>query len=126
METLQFDSGVRCFQVNDGGVLRFNPADPNVFARFLEAGEKLAAMEQKLTGNSGEELLTQMRKIDGEVKALLGYVFGPGNDFEDIFRGVNLLAAAGNGQRVITNFLAALEPILLEGAQQCARAEAAK
>lgn len=124
MEKLQFDSGVRCFQVNEGGFLRFNPADPNVYARFLAAGEKLTAMEQTLTAASGQELLAQMTAVDARVKALLGEVFGPGNDFEDIFRGVNLLAVAGNGQRVITNFLEALEPILLEGVQTCARAEA--
>ena len=34
--------------------------------------------------------------------------------------GVNLLAMASNGQRVIGNLLDALQPVLLDGARQCA------
>ena len=41
MEKIQFDSGVRSYRINGGGILRFNPGDPNLYSRFLEAGEKL-------------------------------------------------------------------------------------
>ena len=55
------------------------------------------------------------------MKQVLGWVFAPGNDFDKILGGVNLLAVANNGQRVVTNLLDALQPILLEGAERCAR-----
>lgn len=35
-----------------------------------------------------------------------------------------LLAVAGNGERVITNLFAALQPVLEAGARQCADAKA--
>lgn len=125
MDKLQFDSGVRCFKVNGGACLRFNPADPNLLQRFLEAEQKLSAVEETLT-RSGEAPLELLARADREIKRLLADIFGPGNDFDAIFQGMNLLAVAGNGERVITNFLAALEPVLLRGARSCAKAEAAK
>ena len=47
-----------------------------------------------------------------------------GNDLDAVLGGVNLLAMGSNGQRVIANFLTALEPILAQGVRQCAAAEA--
>ena len=32
--TLSIDTGIQEFQINNGGVLRFNPSDPNVYNRF--------------------------------------------------------------------------------------------
>ena len=34
---------------------------------------------------------------------------------------MNLLAVADNGERVITNLLAALQPIMVSGAEKCAQ-----
>ena len=31
MEKLSFDTGIREYDVNGNGVLRFNPSDPNVY-----------------------------------------------------------------------------------------------
>ena len=125
MRNIQFDSGVTEFAVN-GGVLRFNPGDPNVYARFCEAVEQIKGLEQELVQKAGgseeaPELIRLMAEADRELKQILGWVFGPGNDFEKVLGGVNLLAVASNGERVITNLFAALEPILVEGAQRCAR-----
>ena len=41
MEKISFDSGVKSYKINGTGVLRFNPGDPNVYARFLQAADKL-------------------------------------------------------------------------------------
>ena len=49
MEKLNFDSGVKEYKINGGGVLRFNPGDPNVYARFLEAADKIRDVETALT-----------------------------------------------------------------------------
>ena len=126
MEKLNFDSGVQTFRVG-GGVLRFNPSDPNLYARFLEAADKLTALERELTEQApGGDAIALLQEADRRVKDLLRQVFGGDNDLDAVFAGVNLLAVGGNGERVLTNFLAALEPVLTRGARACAKAEAGR
>ena len=130
MEKLQFDSGVKSYRINGGGVLRFHPGDPNLYSRFLEAVEKFRALEQELAGKcaaeetAGVDILGFLEEADGKMKQLLNWIFGGGNDFHKLLEGVNLLAVADNGERVITNLLQALEPVLLEGAKRCANQQA--
>ena len=119
MEKLTFDTGLQSYRVNGGGVLKFNPGEPNLYARFMEAVEKLRDLETQLQQPQMEGLQAMCR-LDKEMKEILGWVFGPGNDFEAIFSGVNLLAVTTSGQRVITNFLQALLPVLTQGAKRCA------
>ena len=96
----------------------------------MEAVEKLQTLEAELTGQAdgaeNRQILELMVQADEKMKGVLNWVFGPGNDFHKILGGVNLLAVAGNGERVVTNLFAALEPVLVEGAKQCARREAAR
>lgn len=137
MEKLNFDSGIKEYQMN-GGVLRFNPSDPNVYARFMESVDKIKALEEKLVADakaqitpenedlSGEVVLRLMAKADREAKKLLSWVFGAENDFDKLLCGVNLLAVGSNGERVITNLFAALTPIITEGAESCAKLQADK
>ncbi len=132
MEKLQFDSGLRSYCINGGEVLRFNPCDPNLYARFLESVEKLKAVEAELTRQAapetvqGEEIVQLMYQADAKMKSILNWVFGGDNDFHKILQDINLLAVAENGERVVTNLFAALEPVLVEGAKRCAGEEAAK
>lgn len=130
MENIQFDSGIRTYRINGEGILRFNPGDPNVYARFLEAVEKLKEAEKELTEQAETAKDTQIVelvvKADREMKQILNWVFGEGNDFSQILKGVNLLAVADNGESVITNLFAALEPVLIAGAKRCAGDLAAK
>ena len=130
MEKIQFDSGVRSYRINGGEILRFNPGDPNVYARFMEAVEKLQSVEEELVKTpetaQPEEILKRMSQADEKMKEILNGVFGGDNDFKKILKGVNLLAVADNGQRVVTNLFEALEPVLVEGAKRCAGELAAK
>jgi hypothetical protein len=129
MEKIQFDSGVKEYRINGTGVLKFNPGDPNVYARFLEAAQKIQALEQELAEQAkalegredGAQVVKLMAQADKQMKQVLGWVFGNGNDFDKILGGVNLLAVAGNGERVVTNLFHALQPILVAGAESCAR-----
>lgn len=107
METLKFDSGVKSYKVG-GGVLRFNPADPALYSRFLEAAQALQQLQPK-----------DFTEADAAVRAQLQKVF-PDAALGDIFPG-NLLAMCGNGKLLIENFLEAMEPILLAGARSYAR-----
>lgn len=130
MEKIQFDSGIRAYRINGGGVLRFNPGDPNLYARFLEAVEKLRAVEQELTRQAEDvqdaNIVMLMTQADEKMKGILNWVFGGENDFQQLLNGVNLLAVADNGERVVTNLFGALEPVLVEGAKRCADEQAAK
>lgn len=135
MKKLIFDSGVQEYQLVEGGKpLRFNPSDPNVYARFMGAMDKLPAIEDELVSKaknlerseadaqtSGAEVLKLMEEADRKVKQLLNEVFGGGNDFHEILCGVNLLGVGSNGERVITNLLTALQPIMVSGAEKCAQ-----
>ncbi len=129
MEKIVFDSGVREYKLNGMGILRFNPGDPNLYARFLEAADKIRLMEQTMVeqakadsakGDSGK-IVQLMQEADRQMKDVLSWVFGAGNDFDKLLGGVNLLAMAGNGQRVVTNLFTALQPILISGIESYTR-----
>lgn len=133
------DYGVREYQLTaHGAPLVFNPGDPNVYARFLESREKITAVEKEMTAKAnvisaqkgtsefGEENLRIMRETDRRIKNILNEVFGHGNDFDKILEGVNLMAVANNKERVVTNLLNALMPIMEEGAKECADDEIGK
>lgn len=127
MEKLKFDSGIREFDLGTGTALRFNPGDPNLYVRFLAAAQKVQAVEQELvqqaealgSSDSGEAVLTLLQNADKKMKEILSWVFE--NDFEKILGGMNLLAVGKNGQRVIANLFEVLQPVLVAGAQACAK-----
>ncbi len=127
MEKISFDSGIREFQLGDCGVLRFNPGDPNLYARFLEAEAKIQAAQEALSRKAsqlgedtdGSGLLLLLKEADSTIKEVLGWVFGPGNNFEELLGGVNLMAVGSNGQRIITNLFTALTPVLTKGVACC-------
>lgn len=128
MEKISFDSGIREYRLNGSGVLRFNPCDPNLYVRFLEAADKISALEKELMaeakgkedGESGENVVQLLQSADKSMKSLLSWVFGQENDFDKLLGGVNLLAVGSNGERVVTNLFHALQPVLLAGAKTCA------
>ena len=128
MEKIQFDAGQRSYRINGGGILRFNPGDPNLYSRFLEAVDKLKEVEAELTRQAAEaegaQIVKLMMQADEKMKTILNWVFGPENDFQKLLNGVNLLAIADNGERVVTNLFTALEPVLVEGAKRCAGQQA--
>lgn len=127
MEKIQFDSGVKEYRLNGTGVLRFNPGDPNLYARFSEAVEKIQALEQEMQAQAeGTDIVQLLQSADRKMKEILSWVFGSGNDFDKLLGGVNLLAVAGNGQRVVTNLFDALQPILLAGAERCVQEKTAQ
>ena len=124
MEKIRFDSGIKEYKLGDGGVLRFNPADPNLYARFLEAAEKIGALEQELSQQAklveeqdGTQIVTLLQDADRKMKQTLNWVFGNATDFDELLGGVNLLAMGSNGERVVSNLFTALQPVLLSGAK---------
>lgn len=129
MKTLHFDSGIVEYKLCGDGALRFNPGDPNLYARFLEAAEKIREIEKHMAEqakaidpqDSGTGVVRLLQDGDRRIKDTLSWVFGQGNDFDKLLGGINLLAVGSNGERVVTNLFAALQPVLLAGAERCAR-----
>lgn len=127
MENL-LDTGVEEFKIAGGGVLRFHPGDPNLYARFLQAEKEIQAMEQAFAekAKTSAQALALMGQADGEMKALLNRVFGGDNDFDKALGGVNLLAVDAEGQSLASRLFQALEKILTDGAKRFARQQAEK
>ena len=107
METLKFDNGVKSYKVG-GGVLRFNPADPALYDRFLEAAQALQTMSP-----------ASFAEADSAVRQQLQKAF-PDADLSAVFPG-NLLAMCRNGKLLVENFLEAMEPVLLAGVRSYSR-----
>lgn len=128
MQKLNLDLGIREHEIG-GGVLRFNPSDPNVYARFAEAGKRFSAVEKKLVAKAkeagseapGKVMLELMADADREMKEILTWIFGTHNDFDAIFCGINVMGVGDNGERAITNFIHAIQPIVEAGAKKCAK-----
>lgn len=136
MENLNISIGIKQYQLVDGGaVLAFNPGDPNVYARYMDALPKIKAVELEMAAkaknvnasdaDAGEKSLQIMRETDIRMKSLLNSIFGADNDFDKILKGVNLMAVTENGNRVINNVLYALTPIMTAGAKECVSTEVA-
>lgn len=139
METqkLFVDDGFIRFEINDNGVLKFNPSDFNVYERFYALIKELPEIEKKYvadveaTATIGEMTDTDLvgreliraREIDKAVKNKLSAVFGVGNDFDQLLGGVNVFAVARNGERVITNLLNALYPYVEDGIKKLTDSE---
>lgn len=131
MKKLNIDLGIEEFQLG-AGVLRFNPRDPNLYARFMDSQAKIEEVEKELVEKgktlpedataeeTGRLVLAIMAEADAKTKALLNEVFGHGNDFNTLLEGVNVMAVGANDERVITNILMALLPIIEEGAAKAA------
>lgn len=121
-----FDLGIKEYEIGMG-VLRFNPGDPNVYHRFMEADEKLRAVEERLVkkatdvGDDPAAGLKLIAEADREAKTVLSWVFGEQNDFDQILGGANLLGVGTNGERILTNLIHALTPIIQQGATECAK-----
>ena len=128
MQKLNFDLGLKEYEIG-GGVLRFNPSDPNVYARFVEASKRLSAVEERLVAKAnevgeqapGEVMLQLVADADRETKEILADIFGAHNDFDAIFCGTNIMGVGNNGERIITNFIHAIQPIMEAGAKKCAK-----
>ncbi len=125
MENL-LDVGVEEFRIAGGGVLRFHPGDPNLFARFLEAEKEVQALETQFAekAEEGVSVLTLMAEADTKMKGILNGVFGGDNDFHKALGGVNLLAVGADGRNLASHLFEALEKILTAGAERFAKAQA--
>ena len=127
MNQLHVDLGVEEYALGSGA-LRFNPADPNLYARFLELEQQMQSLQKDLTRSSEKakdayDVLKLLEETDRQLKDLLTRVFGPENDFSRLLQGVNLLAVAANGSTVVENLLGALEPVLTRGAERFVQAQ---
>lgn len=123
---ITIDTGVKEYEINGNGVLRFNPSDPNLYKRFMSLSSDVGVMEEEVKNADETNALDIMEKYDRRIKEKLSYVFGTGNDFDKLLGGVNVMAVSGTGELVITNVLNALRPLIEDGIKEYAKATAAK
>lgn len=126
-----FDTGLRTYQINEKGVLRFNPSDPNVYKRFKDILIQLEDFKKEYKAqteniNGGSEAIDLLADYDQRMKKTLAHAFGKENDFDSIFEGANIMAITKNGEMVITNFLEAIRPVIEDGIKSYAKIEAQK
>lgn len=140
-QKLVIDDGLIRLDINGNGILKFNPSDFNVYERFYALTKELPEIERKyhaeveivpaeLTEHDVQELtgreLDRAKAIDAEIKAKLSFAFGPGNDFDKLLGGVNIMAFGSNGERIISNLLNALIPYVENGVKKHAENEASE
>lgn len=131
MEKLTFDTGVKEYEVNGRTILRFNPSDPNVYARLLKATDEIRSVENEYLDKLKYSRETQRKRefaksatqalseADTKVKDILSNVFGLNNNFHKIFDGVNIVALRRDGEsRVLDAFLEAVMPIMESGLKE--------
>ena len=140
MEKLNIDLGIKSYQFVEGGALLvFNPSDPNVYARYMNAMDEIKAVEQEMAAKAnaivaendsveaqaeaGAKSLQIMEETDRRIKTILNGIFGGENNFDSILMGVNLMAVTEGGDRVINSLLEALAPIMENGAKACVETE---
>ena len=117
MDKLMIDTGVKEYDCGGSEPLRANFSDPNMYATVMEMTDKIVEIENEVnekakgvTDSNG--VLQMLKEADEKMKALLNETFGNGNDFDKILGGVSLMAVASNGERVVTNFVAAITPLV--------------
>lgn len=126
MENLVFCTGKKDFLLN-GHLFRFNPSDPGLYSKLLTAAGKIQAMQAEFccAGEmSAADVLRIFEEADARAKRILAEVF-PGNDFFEIFDGVNIVARNLKGNRVIDGFFDAIRPVVVEGMREMFRADMA-
>jgi len=99
MAGLQFDNGVKEFDVNGKATIRFNPLDTAFFQKVVALFEKC----ENLTKNS-DNTPEGIQILDQKIKSEINAVFG---DISAIFDGVSSVAIAG-GLPVWANFIIAV------------------
>ena len=92
MKKLNIDTGVEEFSVNGQGVLRFNPADPNLYHRFFAAGRTLndydAALTKALQAVEGDEQACEqmLRENSGLIWSIVRRYYGRGVEPDDLYQ----------------------------------------
>lgn len=140
MELLNIDVGLKSYQLVEGGEpLVFNPGDPSVYARYMDAVPTLKEMEVEYSNKAnttvsenatdeekvaaGQKSFELLREADTRFKGIFNSIFACGNDFDKILRGVNVMAVTADGDRVINKLLEALSPIMQDGVTACVTSE---
>lgn len=111
MAKLQFDTGVREYEINDSCTVRFNPCDPVFTERLFRVFDKLGRMQEdgekeNVGTDDGEKLFDLIRERDKEMRADIDSIFGE-PVCDRIFAGIGVYALAG-GLPLWANFLMAI------------------
>ena len=121
---INLDLGYKTYSIN-GVDFYLNVSDLNFYNRFRDAYKFFEDIDKEYQerfsdntdkpdefGFIGGDNLPLMKEFDEKTKKKLNDVFGCGNDFNLIFKGVNCMSITTNGNNVLFNFLTAITPII--------------
>ena len=106
--SISIDLGLKSYTIEDAegnevGVIRFNPSDPGLLARWEEASEQMRELtKEPVTDAAG------IAELDKRIKEQMDYAFGTPVS-EVLFQSVSSLAMCANGKMVLENVLSACE-----------------
>lgn len=108
MNTLNFDTGIKTFSVNDKTEVSFNPTDSNfverLFGTFDELDRKQESYKDEVARMADKkEIFEIARRRDAEMREMIDGIFQQ-SVCSDIFGGMNVYALA-DGLPVWCNFL---------------------
>lgn len=109
MNTLNFETGIVTFSVNDKCEVSFNPTDSAFVEKLFNAFDTLDQRQERYKAEiekvgDKREIFAIAHKQDAEMREIIDSVFGPVSDA--IFGSMNVYAMA-NGLPVWCNFLLA-------------------
>lgn len=121
---ISIDSGLKTYDILDPdgnlmGTVRFNPSDPGIAARWMEAAPKIQTETEKMLKglDSPEAALAALLESDRQIKSLIDYAFGSPVSAV-FFGGQSSYGVCGDGRLVIEHVLDALQPVLAEAMQK--------
>lgn len=107
MGNLNFDTGLKTYNVNGTREITFNPTDSafveRIFNAFDAMDKKQHEYEQEAKNAKGAELFVIARKRDSEMRETIDRIFGE-KFCDDVFGNCNLYAFAG-GCPIWCNFI---------------------
>lgn len=110
MKKLQFETGVKEYELNDGCVVHFNPCDPSFVERVYHVMDKLGKMQNEEPPNKedGEKVWEEINERDKSMRETINSIFPfDGDVCAKAFPNVGVYALAG-GLPLWTNLLLAI------------------
>ena len=111
MENLNFEKGVKEFDVNGSAVLKFNPTDSFFIRKLFRAFETLDKKQESYKGKIEKtadkmEIFDTAEEMDAEMRKIIDGVLGE-DTCNSVFGEMNVYAL-GNGLPVWCNFMLAV------------------
>ena len=111
---LIYDDGLRTYELPNGKTIRFNPTDPNIYKRCVEAFENAKKLEDELRAQKidldtdgkpkQDTAIEIMQQMDAEIRKLTDYALNA-EVSEAVYGQQSVFALVANGEYLFISFL---------------------